>query len=77
MRYAAAASLLFPFFLVTSASVRADETLVKALQRLDSRIYTEKDDQKQLAEMLGADIRKRRRDANERETAAWEKVKTK
>jgi len=77
MRHAAAASLVSLCLLVPTIAYSADEALVKALKDLDSRVYTEKDEQKQLAEMLGADIRKRRKEANERETAAWGKVKTK
>ncbi|MFN0018155.1 MAG: acetylxylan esterase [Pirellulaceae bacterium] len=77
MRYAVAAFLLVPFLLAPSASLLADEALVKALQELDTRVYSAKDEQKLLAEMLGANLRQRRREANERETAAWGKVKTK
>ena len=77
MRYLAAACILFLGALSAAPPSSADEGLVKRLQELDSRVYREKDEQKGLREMLGADIRKRRKEANERESAAWAKVKTK
>ena len=74
MRYAAA-SVLFSSFLLSAASILADEALVKTLQDLDTRVYRDKDEQKQMQKMLGASIRKRRMEASERETAAWAEVK--
>ncbi|MCE9527158.1 MAG: acetylxylan esterase [Planctomycetales bacterium] len=76
MRHAAAALILLPYLLAAWTAVLADEPLVKTLKELDTRVYTNKDEQKGLAQMLGADIRKRRKEANERETAAWTQVKT-
>ena len=77
MRCRAAASVLLLFLLVITATAWADEVLVKALQELDARVYSAKDKQKLLQEMLGENLRKRRAAANQRETAAWAQVKTK
>lgn len=77
MRYLAATCIVFSWTLSTVPFSSADEGLVKTLKELDTRVFREKDEQKQMREMLGADIRKRRKEANERETAAWAKVKSK
>jgi cephalosporin-C deacetylase-like acetyl esterase len=77
MRFAAAALIFLSSVLGAVASVTAAEALGKTLQELDVRVCPGKDEQKLLVEMLGADLRKRRREANERETAAWGNVKTK
>jgi cephalosporin-C deacetylase-like acetyl esterase len=77
MRTAAAVAVFVPFLWVCSALAVADEGLVKSLKELDARVYADPEEQKLLREMLGADIRKRRTAANERQTKAWLEVKTK
>ena len=79
MRLVAAAwiiGLSFPFLAATKC-FSADEALVKVLKELDTLVYPEKDKQKEMQEILGASIRKRRKEANQRESAAWAKVKSK
>src|SRR5258706_140324 len=79
MRFAAASLLCVVAFQLTAAVSPAAEpsALAKTLQELDTRVCPSKDEQKLLAEMLGANIRKRRAAANERETDAWSRVMTK
>ena len=77
MRFSAAVSVFLSLLLAAQGNIRGDEALVKVLKELDTQVCPGKEEQKLLTEMLGANIRKRRREANERETAAWEKVKTK
>ncbi len=73
----AAISILSPFLLAGTPPALADEALVKVLKELDTRVYRERDEQKAMQAMLGEYIRKRRKEANERESAEWAKVKSK
>lgn len=77
MRQVATAFICLSSLLGISRAIVADEALAKALRELDTRVYREQDEQKQLAEMLGTDLRKRRKETQERESAGWAKVKSK
>lgn len=54
----------------------ASSDLVQHVQQLDGRVFSDPSDRQRLAEMLPADVRRRRRAANERESAAWSLVRT-
>ena len=77
MRFAPAATILFALLLASTASLWADEALVKALQELDTRVCPGKEEQKLLTEMLGKDIDSFFAFYKEFEAEAWAKVKTK
>jgi len=67
------------FIALLSDTARAQEAeLVKALRELDANVVKAGSAQaKDLREMLGSDVRARRNAANQRESAAWEAIKTK
>lgn len=77
MRCLAAACILVVWIHVCASPALADEALVKALQQFDTRVYREKDEQQQLQETLGTYVRTFRKFYQERENAAWAKIKTK
>ncbi len=56
--------------------VIAADVSPKAVQQVDSRVVTDDDERKRLAEMLSQDVRRRRVAATERETEAWSNIRT-
>jgi dienelactone hydrolase len=60
----------------TGAAIGADRFEPGASLARDGQIFTEDADRKRLAEMWSADVRRRRIAANEKETAAWQKLRS-